>query len=202
MFLFLKLECLFILIELDLLQKKTFHYVEASKKKQQQYLEEIKDIDPNVIVYSDETGIDDNEVPPRGWAPRGQRLHAKKKGIRVVRLNITAALNQGKIIAPFIFEGYSNASVYEAYIEQVLVPCLKPGMVLVIDNARFHKSAKIERLIKDAGCKIIYLPPYTPEFNPIEQCWSPIKARIRRAAETFTDFYEAAVHVLGEMCAS
>ena len=83
---------------------------------------------------------------------------------------------------------------------QASMKSLKPGMVLIIDNARFHKSARTEQLIKEAGCRIIYLPPYTPEFNPIEQWWSPIKARIRRAAETFTDFYEAAVHVLGEMC--
>ena len=185
---------------MDLLQKKTFHYAEAKKEKQQLFVEEMKDVDPADIVYSDETGIDDNEVPPKGWAPRGERLHAKRRGIRTARLNITAALNQGKLFAPFIFEGYSNASTFETYVEKVLVPELRPGMVIVIDNARFHKSAKAEQLIKDAGCRLVFLPPYSPEFNPIEHWWSAIKVNIKRAAELINNFYDAATQVLGSMC--
>ena len=103
-------------------------------------MEEIKGIDQSMRVYSDESGIDDNEVVVRGWAPRGKRCYAKKRGVRKTRYNITAALNSNQLFAPFLFEGYSNASVYETYVERILVPLLKPGMVLIIDNARFHKS--------------------------------------------------------------
>src|ERR1700761_1389603 len=124
-------------------QKKTFVYTEANTKKREQFLDEIKDIDPANIVYSDETGIDDNEVPSNGWAPRGECCHATKKAERKNRYNITAALNLNKLFAPFLFEGYSTADVYEAYIEQVLAPALRPGMVVIIDNARFHKSKKV-----------------------------------------------------------
>jgi len=104
------------------------------------------------------------------------------------------------LLAPFLFEGYSSTVVYETYVQQVLVPALKPGMVVVIDNASFHKSKKIVELIQAASCKIIFLPPYSPDFNPIEHHWTTVKNAIRRAAEKTKDFYEAAIQALGEMC--
>lgn len=135
-----------------------------------------------------------------GWSPRGERCHAQKKATRKTRYNITAALNLNLLFAPFIFEGYSNAAVYEIYIKQVLISALKPGMVLVIDNARFHKTKRIIELVESAGCRIIFLPPYSPDFNPIEHHWATIKNAIRKASENIEDFYEATVQVLGEMC--
>jgi len=182
------------------LQKKTFGYAEANANKRKQFLEEIQNIDPALIVYSDETGIDDNEVSNFGWAPRGKRCHAVKKATRTTRYNITAALNLKKLFAPFIFEGYSTADTYEAYVEYVLIPNLKPGMVIVIDNARFHKSKKVVELIENIGCKIIFLPPYSPDFNPIEHWWAAVKSAIRTAARKTADFYEAAIKTLGKMC--
>lgn len=186
--------------KLDILQKKTFGYIEADSKKREQFLEEIKNIDPANIVYSDETGIDDNEVPNYGWAPRGERCYSLKKAERKARYNIVAALNMNQLFAPFLFEGYSTASTYETYVEQVLIPRLKPGMVVIIDNARFHKSKKVIELIEAAGCRIIFLPPYSPDFNPIENWWATLKNKIRTAAQVTKDFYEAAVKALGESC--
>ena len=75
-------------------------------------------------------------------------------------------------------------------------------MVVVIDNASFHKSKKIVELIQAANCKIIFLPPYSPDFNPIEHHWTAVKNAIRKAAEKAKDFYEAAIQTLGEMCAA
>ena len=181
-------------------QKKTFGYIEANAEKRKQFLEELKNIDPANIVYSDETGIDDDEVPMTGWAPKGERCHAEKKAERMTRYNITAALNLNLLFAPFLFEGYSNASTYETYVEHVLAPALKPGMVVVIDNARFHKSKKVIELIEAVGCKVIFLPPYSPDLNPIEHWWNTIKNAIRKAAEGANDFYEAAVETLRGMC--
>lgn len=105
------------------------------------------------------------------------------------------------MFAPFLFEGYSNSAVYETYVEKVLAPTLKPGMVVIIDNASFHKSKKIIQLIEAVSCKIIFLPPYSPDFNPIEHHWMAVKNEIRKAAENIKDFYEAAVYALGKMCA-
>jgi transposase len=153
-----------------------------------------------MLVYSDETGIDDNEVMLTGWAPRGERCHAQKKAERTTRYNITAALNLNLLFAPFLFEGYSTKAVYEIYVEQVLAPALKPGMVVVIDNASFHKSKKIIELIEAVQCRVLFLPPYSPDFNPIEHLWTAVKNAIKKAAESIDDFYEAAVQALGEMC--
>lgn len=147
-------------------------------------------------------GIDDNEVPPKGWAPCGKRCHAQKNAQRNTRYNVIAALNCNKLFAPFIFEGYSNSSTYETYVECVLVPALKPGQTLIIDNASFHKSKKIIKLVESVGCKVIFLPPYSPDFNPIEHLWAAIKSKIRRLAETIDDFYEASVQALCAMRSS
>ena len=135
-----------------------------------------------------------------GWSPRGERCYAQKKAERKTRYNITAALNLNLLFAPFIFEGYSNAAVYETYVEHVLAPVLRPGMVVIIDNASFHKSKKVITLIEAVGCRVIFLPPYSPDFNPIEHLWTAVKNAIRKAAQGITDFYEAAVKALGEMC--
>jgi transposase len=153
-----------------------------------------------MLVYSDETGIDDNEVMPTGWAPRGERCHAQKKAERTTRYNITAALNLNLLFAPFLFEGYSNKAIYETYVEQVLAPALKPGMVVIIDNASFHKSKRIIELIEAVQCRVIFLPPYSPDFNPIEHLWTAVKNAIKKAAESVGSFFEAAVQALGEMC--
>ena len=182
------------------LQKKTFSYKEANQEKRRNYLEEIKNIDPADIVYSDESGIDDNEVPLTGWALRGERCYAQKNAERNTRYNITAALNLNLLFAPFLFVGYSNAGTYKTYVEQVLAPCLRPGMVVVIDNARFHKSKKVVQLIEAVGCKVKFLPPYSPDFNPIEHHWTAVKNAIRKAAEHGNNFYQAAINVVGEMC--
>ncbi len=174
--------------------------MEANEKKREEFLKEIQNLDPADIVYSDETGIDDNETPLNGWSARGKRCYDKKKAFRKVRYNITAALNLKSLFAPFIFEGNSNTAVYETYLKQVLIPSLKPGMVLIIDNASFHKSNRIIKLIESAGCRIMFLPPYSPDFNPIEHYWTPIKNEIRKIAETMTDFYEATIKALELKC--
>ena len=141
------------------IQKKSFNYIEANEEKRNVFLKEISSLDPKDIVYSDETGIDDNEVVLTGWAEKGKRCFAKKQAERKTRYNITAALNSNLLFAPFIFEGYSNKMTYETYVERVLVPVLRPGMVLVIDNASFHKSKKIAELIESVGCRVVFLPP-------------------------------------------
>ena len=86
-------------------------------------------------------------------------------------------------------------------MERVLVPSLKPGMVLVIDNASFHKSKKIIDLVESVGCRVIFLPPYSPDLNPIEHYWAAIKSTIRKIAEkTRGDFYQADIKTLNFMC--
>lgn len=182
------------------LLKKTFNYSEADPEKRKEFLETIANIKPENIVYSDETGIDDNEVAKKGWELCGKRFLAQKKAERTTRYNITAALNKNLLFAPFLFEGYSSQATYEVYVEQVLAPALRPGMVVVIDNASFHKSKKIVDLIEAVNCKILFLPPYSPDFNPIEHHWAAVKNAIRRAANSAINFYQGAINALAQLC--
>ena len=91
-----------------------------------------------------------------------------------------AALCNQNIIAPFTVEGACNRTVFETRLETFLVPVLTTGQVVVMDNATFHKGGRIEELIQNAGCKVLYLPPYSPDLNKIEKCWSWITSRIRK----------------------
>ena len=140
---------------------------------------------PADIVYLDETGIDDNEVFEHTWSPKGKRAPAKKSGFKKVRLSILGALNGDRFFAPFLFEGSCNRQIIESYFEDFLVPELRPGQVIVMDNASFHKNGRIQEIIENAGCFLIYLPPYSPELNPIEKCWSWVKNGIRKLIELF-----------------
>ena len=100
------------------------------------------------------------------------------------------------LFAPMTFDGSCNRSVLEKWLEEVLLPQLSPGKVLVLDNASFHKGGRIRELVEGAGCELLYLPPYSPDLNPIEQCWGWIKARVRRSREQFKTLHDAIDHVL------
>jgi transposase len=139
-------------------------------------------------------------VSTSGWAPKGHRCYAAKRATRTARYNIIAALNKNLLFAPFLFEGYSNSQIYETYLKKILIPALRPGMVLVIDNARFHKSQRIIDLVESAGCKILFLPPYSPDLNPIEHYWSSLKSAIRTVANYTQSFWNAAINVLTQAC--
>ena len=116
---------------------------------------------------------------------KGQRFHALKSGRREGRVNMIAALCNQNLIAPFTVEGACNRTVFETWLETCLLPILEAGQVLVMDNATFHKGGRIEQLIQDAGCKLLYLPPYSPDLNKIEHCWFCLKSRIRKKLDQF-----------------
>ena len=99
------------------------------------------------------------------WNERGQRFHALKSGRRQGRVNMIAALCSSNLIAPFTVEGACNRTVFETWLESCLVPVLEAGQVVVMDNATFDKGGRIEQLIQNAGCKLLYLPPYSPDLN-------------------------------------
>ncbi|WP_396442582.1 MULTISPECIES: transposase [unclassified Limnospira] len=90
-----------------------------------------------------------------------------------------------KAVAPFTFEGCCNWTVFELWLEFILIPTLKPGQTLVLDNATFHKGGRIAELVEAAQCRLLYLPPYSPDLNKIEKCWSWLKARIRHCIEVW-----------------
>ena len=124
-------------------------------------------IPPDQVVFVDETGMDDNDVWQYGWSAKGERCFSLVSGKRTTRVSLIAGERHGELIAPFMFEGYCNAAVFEAYVEHILLPELKPGQVVVIDNARFHQSLITRQLIeKNAGCILKFLPPYLARLKP------------------------------------
>ena len=131
-----------------------------------------------------------------GYSLRGERFHELKSGRRTGRVNMIAALCGQQLLAPFTIVGACNREVFETWLETCLIPTLRPGQKLVIDNATFHKGGRIEQLVRDAGCEVWYLPPYSPDLNRIEKCWSWLKSRIRKQLEHFETLREAMEHVL------
>lgn len=96
-----------------------------------------------------------------------------------------------EIVAPMTFKGYCNTQLIEAWVEQILVPELKPGQVVVMDNASFHKSSRIQTLIEQAKCRLLFLPPYSPDFNKIEKFWARLKAYLGKSMQAFDNLWDA-----------
>ena len=143
------------------------------------------------IVYIDESGIDINICKDRGWGMRGRILRAQKSGKHYERTNIIAGYVNNKSIAFMVFNGTCNTRWFEAWIEQCLIKELRPGQYVVMDNASFHKSARVRELIKSVGCKIIFLPPYSPDLNPIEKFWANMKKWIKEKCNCFEELHQA-----------
>lgn len=153
---------------------------------------------PEQIVYADEAGMDNRDEYAYGYSPKGERLHALKTGTRSGRFNMIAAWCGQQLLAPFTIEGACNRTVFETWLETCLIPTLKPGQKLVIDNATFHKGGRIEDMIHSAGCEVWYLPPYSPDLNKIERCWSWLKSRIRKTIHQVNTLRDAMELVLRE----
>jgi transposase len=175
-------------------KKKQVTYVEANEAEQQEFIEKIKNIDQKRLRFLDETGMDDNEVNSRAYAPKGQRAFCKKKGTRKHRVSIIATLKENKLRTPFIFERSCDRTTFEFFLEQCVVPDLVPNEIVVMDNHPVHKGGRIKEIIENAQCEILYLPKRSPELNPIEHFWSPLKYRLRYLLEYVTpDIYKAAI---------
>ena len=115
-----------------------------------------------------------------GWNEKGKRFHLLKSGKRQGRVNLIAAYCNGKLFAPFTVEGARKRNVFETWLESCLLPSLKPGQIVIADNATFHRGGWIQELIETGDSQLKYLPAYSPDLNHIEQCWSWLKSRIRQ----------------------
>jgi len=140
-------------------------------------------LDPDRLVFIDETGTSTKMARLHGRAPRGERLVGKIPHGHWKTTTFVAGLRSTALTAPCVIDGPMNGNAFLAYVEQVLVPTLKPGDVVVLDNLSAHKVPGIREAIEAAGAKLLYLPPYSPDFNPIEQLFAKLKALLRKAAE-------------------
>ena len=138
-------------------------------------------LDPRRLVFIDETWIKTNMAPLRGWGAKGQRLRSFAPHGHWRTLTFPGALRCDRLMAPCVFDGPINGQCFRASVEQQLVPVLQPGDIVVMDKLGSHKAAAIRQMIKAAGARLWYLPPYSPALNPIEQTFAKIKPWMRLA---------------------
>jgi transposase len=140
-------------------------------------------LDPDKLIFIDETGANTKMVRTHGRAPTGQRLIGREPWGHWKTTTFTAGLRRDGLVAPFVLDGPMNGEAFLVYVEKILVPALSPGDIVVMDNLAAHKVQGVRSLIEDAGARLLYLPPYSPDLNPIELAFSKLKTHLRGAAE-------------------
>ena len=153
-------------------------------------------IDPERLIFIDETWTRTNMAPLRGWSPRGHRLTSKVPHGRWKTMTLLAALRHDRIDAPWFLEGPIDGGSFQLYVEKVLLPTLRPGDLVIMDNLGSHKGKAVRQLIRSAGAKLFYLPKYSPDLNPIEQLFAKLKHFLRKAAARTVD---AVCAVIGQV---
>jgi transposase len=184
-------------------QKKTLHADEQDRpdvqKKRRSFRRKVKKIDPRRLIFVDETGVTTAMTPAYAWSPRGERAHASAPGAWE-SVTVIAALGLDGVRAPLMFPGSTNAVTFESYIEQVLVPALHKGEVVVFDNLSAHLGPAVAEAIEGAGASVLPLPPYSPDYTPIEEMFSKVKEFLRRvAARAKDDLHDAIGDALREV---
>lgn len=179
--------------------KKEVIYKNRCEIKRTEFLNKLCDLDINKIVYIDETGIDNNLSKLRGWSLRCKKPFTQALGFRTKRVTLIGVYcyNNKELIAPMEYIGYTNSEVFITWVKSFLCRELKPNQTVEMDNASFHKSSKIRELIEEAGCNLIYLPPYSPDLNPIEHVWANLKRMIRVHPNREKDIHSAISESIG-----
>jgi transposase len=139
-------------------------------------------VEPERLIFVDECGTHTSLAPLYGYAPRGERLRLsvpRKRGKNTTLLSSMTLSGMGPSLA---VEGATTASVFEAYVEQVLAPSLEPEQIVIMDNLGAHRPRRIRELIEEQDCELLYLPAYSPDYNPIEEAFAKIKNLLRKAA--------------------
>jgi transposase len=139
-------------------------------------------IDSDRFVFVDECSTNISLAPLYGWARNGERTHQKAPRNWGKNMTLISSIGkEGGMGASLVVEGSTNATVFETYLEEVLCPTLKRGQVVVMDNLSAHKGERVRELIEGKGCELVYLPPYSPDYNPIEGAFSKLKSYLRAA---------------------
>ncbi len=183
------------------IQKKAAHALEQERedilKRRQDWFNDQPDHDPRRLVFIDETSLSTKMSCLRGRALRGERCRAGVPHGHWITTTFIAGLRLTGMTAPFVHEGAMNRDIFQAYVEHVLVPTLSPGDIVVLDNLPAHKVPGARKAIEQVGARMMFLPPYSPAFNPIKMAFAKLKALLRaKAARTVTALWDAAESVL------
>lgn len=178
-------------------QKKTAHAAEQDRpdvlKQRWAWFEGQIDLDPDRLVFVDESWASTNMTRRYGRCPRGERLRMSVPHGHWKTTTFIAGLRNSGIVAPFVIDRPVNRTVFETWLERMLIPQLRPGDIVVLDNLSSHKGPRVQHLIEAAGARLRYLPPYSPDFNPIENAFAKLKALLRKEAARTIDALWAAI---------
>jgi len=151
----------------------------------------VDNLPPEKVFYIDECGIDKYLYREYGYSRKGVPIVGKISGKKFKRTNIVAAKCCGKIVAPLIYDGTTDSALFECWFEEALLKSVPKNSVLVMDNATFHRKAKLRELAGKAECELLFLPPYSPDLNPIEKFWAWLKQKLREILPEYEIFMDA-----------
>jgi transposase len=178
-------------------KKKSLAASERREEERARWREQMKECEAKQWVFVDECGSNIALTPLYARAPKGQRATDSVPRNRGKNTTLIASLSVEGIGASMIIEGAANGAAFEAYVEHILVPSLQEGQMVVMDNLRVHKTARVRQLIEEKGCQLWFLPAYSPDFSPIEEAFSKLKTVLRRSkARTRETLEEAIVQAL------
>jgi transposase len=178
-------------------QKKSLHAAEqdteAVRRQRTRWQQEAGQVDPARLIFLDESGVTTQMTRRYGRAARGERVGEAAPAGHWQTLTVLGAIRLSGWVGTMTIEAATDGDVFLAYLEQVLCPQLKPGDIVVMDNLAAHKVRGVGELIERTGAELRYLPPYSPDFNPIEKCWSKFKQLLRAAKARSLDTLERSV---------
>ena len=167
------------------------------KAAREQWLETKSNLDPERLIFIDESGLSTKMARLRGWAPKGERCYAAIPHGHWKTITFVGGLTLEGFRAPMLLDGPMDGGCFLAWVEQMLAPTLRPGDLVVMDNLPAHKVAGVRPAIEACGARLLYLPPYSPDLNPIENAFAKLKAHVRKAAaRTFAALERAAANAL------
>jgi len=168
--------------------------VEKCSKKRAEFIETIESYPQYKLYFIDECGIDEFLHREYAYAPRGEAVSAKISGKHYKRTNIVAAKCGGRIVAPLAYKGSTDSILFEHWFETMFLKAVPRYSVCVMDNASFHRKGVLRALAAAADCEILFLPPYSPDLNPIENFWAYLKQKLRSILHLFLNFDDALTH--------
>jgi len=174
-------------------KKKTITASERDEERRAAWWEQVIALDPAKFVVVDESGSNIAMTPRYARAPRGQRAYGSVPRNHGKNITLFAALSLDGLGAVMTLDGAADTIAFEAYVRTFLAPTLVPGQIVLLDNLSSHKSATVEQLVAERGCTLLFLPPYSPDFSPIEMACSKVKQHLRHIGARTREALEAAI---------
>jgi transposase len=167
--------------------------VEKSDELRTKFIETIDGYPQHKLYYVDECGVDKYLYREYAYAPRGVSVLGKVSGKKFKRTNIVAAKCGDKVVASMTYDGTTDSELFECWFEKMLLKSIPLYSVIILDNATFHRKARLHELAATHECEVLFLPPYSPDLNPIENFWAWMKSKLRKILPYFDDFDDALI---------